>query len=234
MDDAKDQSYFLFGLTQAQLACARFPLGARRKPEVRAYAEARSLPVARKPDSHEICFVPDGDYAALVARRAPDALRPGRIVDGAGRTLGRHAGVHRFTVGQRRGLGISGPVPLYVTELDAASGRVTVGPRAALERSTLRAGAVNWIAGRVPSGPRCAWPRKSGTGTPPRPRRSASWRTAPRTSSSTRPSRPSRPGRRWSSTTARRFSAEAGSKSDGRRRQPPGRGSQDAAGRLSR
>ena len=153
VDDAKDQSYFLFGLTQAQLACARFPLGARRKPEVRAYAEARSLPVARKPDSHEICFVPDGDYAALVARRAPDALRPGRIVDGAGRTLGRHAGVHRFTVGQRRGLGISGSAPLYVTALDAASGRVTVGPRDALERSTLRAGAVNWIAGRAPSGP---------------------------------------------------------------------------------
>ena len=84
VDAAKDQSYFLFGLTQAQLACARFPLGARRKPEVRAYAEARSLPVARKPDSHEICFVPDGDYAAFVARRAPDAVRPGRIVDGAG------------------------------------------------------------------------------------------------------------------------------------------------------
>ena len=153
VDASKDQSYFLFGLTQAQLACARFPLGARRKPEVRAYAEARSLPVAHKPDSHEICFVPDGDYAAFVARRAPDALRPGRIVDSAGRTLGRHAGVHRFTVGQRRGLGISGPVPLYVTELDATSGRVTVGPRQALEQSTLRAGAVNWIAGRAPSGP---------------------------------------------------------------------------------
>ncbi len=153
VDASKDQSYFLFGLTQAQLACARFPLGARRKPEVRAYAEARSLPVAHKPDSHEICFVPDGDYAAFVARRAPDALRPGRIVDSAGRTLGRHAGVHRFTVGQRRGLGISGPVPLYVTELDATSGRVTVGPHQALEQSTLRAGAVNWIAGRAPSGP---------------------------------------------------------------------------------
>ena len=153
VDAARDQSYFLFGLTQAQLACARFPLGARRKPEVRAYAEARSLPVAHKPDSHEICFVPDGDYAAFVARRAPDAVRPGRIVDGAGRTLGRHAGVHRFTVGQRRGLGISGPVPLYVTALDAASGQVTVGPRQALERSALRAGAVNWIAGRAPSGP---------------------------------------------------------------------------------
>ena len=153
VDASKDQSYFLFGLTQAQLACARFPLGARRKPEVRAYAEARSLPVAHKPDSHEICFVPDGDYAAFVARRAPDAVRPGRIVDSAGRTLGRHAGVHRFTVGQRRGLGISGPAPLYVTALDAASGRVTVGPREALERSTLRAGAVNWIAGRAPSAP---------------------------------------------------------------------------------
>ena len=153
VDAAKDQSYFLFGLTQAQLASARFPLGARRKPEVRAYAEARSLPVANKPDSHEICFVPDGDYAAFVARRAPDALRPGRIVDGAGRTLGRHTGIHRFTVGQRRGLGISGPAPLYVTALDAASGRVTVGPRQALERCTLRAGAVNWIAGRAPSSP---------------------------------------------------------------------------------
>ena len=153
VDASKDQSYFLFGLTQAQLACARFPLGARRKPEVRAYAEARSLPVARKPDSHEICFVPDGDYAAFVARRAPDAVRPGRVVDSAGRTLGRHAGVHRFTVGQRRGLGVSGPAPLYVTALDAASGRVTVGPREALERSTLRAGAVNWIAGRAPAAP---------------------------------------------------------------------------------
>ena len=151
VDLEKDQSYFLFTLTQEQLACARFPLGARRKPEVRAYAEARALPVARKPDSHEICFVPDGDYAAFVERHAPDAARPGRIVDAAGRTLGRHPGVHRFTVGQRKGLGLSSHVPLYVTALDAASGEVTVGPRRALERSTLRASSVNWIAGRPPA-----------------------------------------------------------------------------------
>ena len=153
VDRAKDQSYFLFTLTQAQLARARFPLGARSKPEVRAYAEARRLPVARKPDSHEICFVPDGDHAAFIERRAPDAVRPGRIVDAAGRTLGRHAGVHRFTVGQRRGLGLAGHTPLYVTALDAAAARVTVGPRSALERTTLRAAEVNWIAGRPPSGP---------------------------------------------------------------------------------
>ena len=152
VDRAKDQSYFLFTLTQAQLARARFPLGARSKPEVRAYAEARRLPVARKPDSHEICFVPDGDHAAFIERRAPDAVRPGRIVDAAGRTLGRHAGVHRFTVGQRRGLGLAGHAPLYVTALDAAAARVTVGPRSALERTTLRAAEVNWIAGRPPSG----------------------------------------------------------------------------------
>ena len=153
VDRAKDQSYFLFTLTQAQLARARFPLGARSKPEVRAYAEARRLPVARKPDSHEICFVPDGDHAAFIERRAPDAVRPGRIVDAAGRTLGRHAGVHRFTVGQRRGLGLAGHAPLYVTALDAAAARVTVGPRSALERTTLRAAEVNWIAGRPPSSP---------------------------------------------------------------------------------
>ena len=153
VDATKDQSYFLFTLTQRQLACARFPLGALRKPEVRAYAEARRLPVADKPDSHEICFVPDGDYAEFVERRAPDAVTPGSIVDGAGRTLGSHDGVHRFTVGQRKGLGLSSHVPLYVTALDAASGRVTVGPRQALERSKLSASEVNWIAGAPPAGP---------------------------------------------------------------------------------
>ena len=153
VDAGKDQSYFLFTLTQPQLACARFPLGTLRKPEVRAYAAARALPVADKPDSHEICFVPDGDYAAFVERRAPRAATPGRIVDGAGCTLGHHGGVHRFTVGQRKGLGVSSPLPLYVTALDAASGDVTVGPREALERSTLSASAVNWIAGPPPAAP---------------------------------------------------------------------------------
>lgn len=147
VDRDKDQCYFLFSLTQAQLARASFPLGDMRKSEVRDYARRHGLPVADKPDSHEICFVPDRDYAGFVERHLPDGAREGPVVDAAGRVLGRHAGVHRFTVGQRKGLGVSSPAPLYVTAIDAASGAVTVGPRAALERTTLTAGGVNWIAG---------------------------------------------------------------------------------------
>ena len=146
-DRARDQCYFLFSLTQAQLARASFPLGGMLKTEVRDYARDHGLPVADKPDSHEICFVPDGDYAAFVERRLPADRRDGAVVDAAGRVLGRHGGVHRFTVGQRKGLGVSSSVPLYVTALDASSGAVTVGPRAALERTTLTAAGVNWIAG---------------------------------------------------------------------------------------
>ena len=152
IDEAKDQSYFLFTLTQAQLACARFPLGTKRKPEVRAYAAAHALPVAHKPDSHEICFVPNGDYAAFVEQHALETPKPGPIEDAAGHTLGRHDGVHRFTVGQRKGLGVSSPIPLYVTALDATTGTVTVGPRHALEQTTLTASDVNWTSGQVPSG----------------------------------------------------------------------------------
>ena len=147
VDGAKDQCYFLFSLTQAQLARASFPLGSMRKSEVRDYARGHGLPVADKPDSHEICFVPDGDYAAFVERRLPHGPRDGAVVDAAGHVLGRHPGVHRFTVGQRKGLGVSGPAPLYVTAIDAASGTITVGPRDALERTALTAGDVNWIAG---------------------------------------------------------------------------------------
>ena len=150
LDRDKDQSYFLFTLTQAQLAGARFPLGELRKPEVRAYAAARRLPVAAKPDSYEICFVPDGDYASFVERRAPDALHPGLITDTNGRVLGQHAGVHRYTVGQRKGLGLSSSVPLYVVAMDASTRTVTVGPRAAIERTTLTASSVNWIDGAPP------------------------------------------------------------------------------------
>ena len=153
VDRVKDQSYFLFGLTQAQLASARFPLGSLCKPDVRAYAEARRLPVAGKADSQEICFVPDGDYASFIERRAPEVVGPGPIQDIEGQTIGSHHGVHRFTVGQRKGLGVSGPVPLYVVALDARSRSVTVGPRAALERSSLAASEMNWIAGQPPSGP---------------------------------------------------------------------------------
>ena len=147
LDHDKDQSYFLFTLTQAQLSCACFPLGELRKPEVRAYAAARRLPVASKPDSHEICFVPDGDYASFVERRSPDSLHPGPITDTEGRVLGQHGGVHRYTVGQRKGLGLSSTVPLYVVAMDASTRTVTVGPRAAIERRTLTASSVNWIAG---------------------------------------------------------------------------------------
>ncbi|MDE2905121.1 MAG: tRNA 2-thiouridine(34) synthase MnmA, partial [Acidobacteriota bacterium] len=146
-DQAKDQSYFLFSLTQSQLARASFPLGDMLKAEVRDYARDRGLLVADKPDSHEICFVPDGDYAAFVERRLPEGAREGPVVDAAGRLMGRHRGVHRFTVGQRKGLGVSGAVPLYVTAIDAASDTVTVGSRADLERITLTAGGVNWIEG---------------------------------------------------------------------------------------
>jgi tRNA-specific 2-thiouridylase len=147
-DPAKDQSYFLFSLTQAQLARAVFPVGDRAKDAVRQYARLHRLPVADKPDSHDICFVPDDDYASFVAERAPDTASDGVIVDQDGRVLARHAGIHRFTVGQRKGLGISasrGGAPMYVLALSPADQHVVVGPKSALERTTLTASGVNWI-----------------------------------------------------------------------------------------
>jgi tRNA-specific 2-thiouridylase len=150
LDPAKDQSYFLFTLTQAQLAHARFPVGALNKTEVREHARALGLPVADKRDSHEICFVPDGNHAAFVEGRAMAAATPGAIRDTSGRLVGRHDGVHRFTVGQRKGLGVASPIPLYVVGLDAGANTVTVGPRQALERHSLTASGVNWIAGAPP------------------------------------------------------------------------------------
>jgi len=152
-DPAKDQSYFLFPLTQAQLGRALFPLGSWRKDEVRRAAAERRLPVADKPDSQELCFVPDGDYAAFVERERPDVMREGLVQEAGGRVVGRHRGVHRFTVGQRKGLGVSAREPLYVTAIDAAAGRVIVGPRSALARSACLVSRVNWIAGAPPSGP---------------------------------------------------------------------------------
>ena len=132
-DAAKDQSYFLWTTTQAQLDYLRFPLGALSKPEVRRQADRFGLAVAAKPDSQDICFVGGGDYAAIVEKLRPELATPGDIVDPAGRTIGRHGGIHRFTVGQRRGLDIGGsPEPLYVIAIDAAANRVVAGPRAAL------------------------------------------------------------------------------------------------------
>ena len=151
-DAGKDQSYFLFSLTQAQLARAQFPVGGLTKTEVRALARSLGLAVSDKPDSQEICFVPDGDYARFVERRA-GALPGGPVVDGRGRVLGRHAGIHRFTVGQRKGLGLAGSDPLYVLELRPDAHTVVVGPRTALDRDELSASSVNWIAGVPPDAP---------------------------------------------------------------------------------
>jgi tRNA-specific 2-thiouridylase len=150
-DDRKDQAYFLFALTQAQLARAMFPVGDMPKDEVRRIALSHGLRVADKPDSQELCFVPDGEYASVVDRKLP-ADRSGLIVDTQGRVVGRHDGVHHFTVGQRKGLGISAADPLYVVKLDAGRRLVQVGPRAALERPGLTASGVNWVVGTPPAG----------------------------------------------------------------------------------
>jgi tRNA-specific 2-thiouridylase len=145
-DESKDQSYFLFSLTQEQLARTIFPLAAIAKSEVRRRARALGLTNADKPESQEICFVPDGAYARFVECEAPrDALRPGRLIDSAGRELARHAGVHRFTVGQRRGLGIAAGEPIYVRAIDALTGDVTVGARDALTAPGLVAREVSMI-----------------------------------------------------------------------------------------
>ena len=147
-DPARDQSYFLFATTQDQLDYCRFPLGALPKARVREIAAELGLGVATKPDSQDICFVPDGDYAGLVRKLRPEAETAGEIVDLAGRVLGRHRGLIHFTVGQRRGLEIGGaPEPLYVVRLDPESRRVAVGPRRALAVSAARLEGVNWIGG---------------------------------------------------------------------------------------
>ena len=153
LDPSKDQSYFLFGLTQEQLAHAVFPLGEMTKAHVREIARGLGLAVADKRDSQEICFVPDNGYAAVVERRAGGAARPGAIVDGDGQALGRHDGVHRFTIGQRKGLGLSSAEPLYVIGLRADRAEVVVGAKPQLERRELTAVDVNWIAGGPPPTP---------------------------------------------------------------------------------
>jgi tRNA-specific 2-thiouridylase len=150
-DAAKDQTYFLFALGHADLARTLFPVGDLTKAEVRAEAQALGLAVAGKPESMEVCFVPDGDAAGFVERHAgPAALRPGTIVDEAGAEIGRHDGVHRFTVGQRRGLGVAGAGRRYVRALDAAAGTVTVGASPARARG-LVARQVSWVGGSAPA-----------------------------------------------------------------------------------
>ncbi len=151
VDPAKDQSYFLFDLGPEQLRRIRFPLGALRKGEVREIARELGLATAAKPESQEICFVPDGDYARVVERLRPEKVPgPGEIVDGEGRVLGLHEGVHRFTVGQRKRLSLGTPEPRYVRALDAARNRVVVGRAEELETSGACVAGVSWTRGEAP------------------------------------------------------------------------------------
>jgi tRNA-specific 2-thiouridylase len=146
LDRRKDQSYFLFAVARASLGLVRFPLGGYDKAAVRAMARERGLATAERPESQEICFVPDGDYGAFVARRSPSvAQAPGPIVDGTGRRLGEHRGLLRYTVGQRRGLGLAAGRPLYAVALDPAANTLVVGPDGDLWRRDLVADGVNWL-----------------------------------------------------------------------------------------
>ena len=203
-DPARDQSYFLFGTTQDQLDFLRFPLGALPKSETRALAERFDLPVADKPDSQDICFVPNGDYAAVVQKLRPEAVEAGDIVDMTGKVVGRHDGIVRFTVGQRRGLALGGRDgtdndPLYVVRLEPESRRVVVGPRSALGRSEIALYDVNWIGppltdARFRCRCGCARARRCGpqlSSAPATGRSSAS----PSRKSASRPARPA-----WSTT----------------------------------
>ena len=145
-DPRRDQSYFLYGTTREQLDFVRFPLGDLPKDEVRRIAAELGLEVAAKPDSQDICFVPDGDYAALVKRIRPDTEAPGEVVDLDGRVLGRHRGVVHFTVGQRRGIEIGGQrEPLYVIRIEPDTRRIVVGPRRALAVEAMRVADWNWL-----------------------------------------------------------------------------------------
>ena len=158
LDESKDQSYFLFGLTQEQLERAEFPLGDLTKAEVREIARRLAVPVAEKPESQEICFVPSGSYVRFIEnylREQGSALAddPGDIVSTSGEAVGRHSGLHHYTVGQRRGLGLAAGRPLYVVALDRAANRLIVGEDGELRRATCEVRDVNWIPFAAPSGP---------------------------------------------------------------------------------
>jgi tRNA-specific 2-thiouridylase len=145
VDVDRDQSYFLFATTQAQIDYLRFPLGHLPKLEVRAMAEEMGLSVAAKHDSQDICFVPQGKYSDVIAKLRPNAANPGDIVHIDGRVLGRHDGIIHFTIGQRRGIGVASGEPLYVVHLDAENARVVVGPREALETHKIYLRDMNWL-----------------------------------------------------------------------------------------
>ena len=174
-DPARDQSYFLFSTTREQLAYLRFPLGGlASKAETRALAARYGLTVADKPDSQDICFVPDGDYAGVIRKLRPGAAEPGEIVHLDGRVLGRHEGVIHYTIGQRRGLGIGGGEPLFVLRLDPEGRRVVVGPRAALATRSMPVAEVNWLGdGDFEAAPAEGWEVavKGRSTRPPKPAR---------------------------------------------------------------
>ena len=153
VDHGRDQSYFLFATTRGQLDYLRFPLGGMEKTETRTHAERFDLPVAAKPDSQDICFVPEGNYARIVERLRPEAHDPGEIVDLDGNVLGRHDGIINFTIGQRRGLGLGGRPEgegaLFVVRLDPSARRVVVGPRHVLGTGRIPIGSMNWLGART-------------------------------------------------------------------------------------
>ena len=153
VDQNKDQSYVLSVLNQDQLSRAMFPLGELTKPQVREIAARKSLPTADKAESQDLCFVVDGDYRGFLARNVPGTLRPGPIRNTAGRVVGQHRGLALYTIGQRKGIGISGPEALYVIALDAAENAVIVGTKSELGRNGCIAQGVNYISGEIPSVP---------------------------------------------------------------------------------
>ena len=153
LDESKDQSYMLYTMSQEQLAHTLFPLGGLRKEQVRQLAKAEGFINAAKPDSQDICFVPGGDYAATIERYTGLPSPAGDFIDSSGAVLGRHKGIIRYTVGQRRGLGISAREPLYVCALSAAENTVTLGSREELLRQETEVGAFHWISGQAPTGP---------------------------------------------------------------------------------
>ena len=157
-DHRKDQSYVLFGIGDEALQHTLLPIGDYEKPEVRRLAEELKLPVFNKPDSQEICFVPNNDYAGLVRRRTPDAFRPGELVASSGQSLGTHEGHQHFTIGQRKGIGLALGYPIYVVDIDPKSNRVVLGDKAALSKSTLVAHQINVLDPRLGAseGIRCA------------------------------------------------------------------------------
>ena len=168
VDEKRDQSYFLFSTTPEQLSFLRFPLAHLTKNEIRAFAAKLALPVADKPDSQDICFVPNGDYATVIERLRPDCSLPGEIVDMDGNVLGQHQGVLHYTVGQRRGLGVAIGEPLYVVRIDAETRQVIVGPKDALARRTIMLDEVNWLGGEMLSDPIDVKVKIRSTGSPVR------------------------------------------------------------------